>query len=215
MSEDWRLRVDLHEPGHALELTQHMEATELEHDLKTEFENRVAVSRDGAEVFCYADTREQAERVTELIGELAEKNGWKIDSELRRWHPAAEEWEDPDKALPTTDAELATEHEQRLRDERGESEERGYAEFEVRMQCSSHHDAKKLAEKLRGEGLEPVQRWKYLLIAAADEDDAQGLAARLREEAPAGCTVTAEGSMREVMDERPFNPFSIFGGLGG
>jgi hypothetical protein len=215
MSEDWRLRVDLHEPGHALELTRNMEATELEHGLKSAFVNAVAVSRDGPEVFCYAETREQAERAGELIATLAERNAWKIDTELRRWHPAAEEWVDPDAPLPDSDAARAAEHEELIRTEREESEARGYPEYEVRMQCASHHDAKQLAERLRDEGFEPVQRWKYLLIGAGDEDSAQALAAQLREEAPPGCTVTAEGSLRTVYDERPPNPFAFFGGLAG
>jgi hypothetical protein len=215
MSEDWRLRVDLHEPAHALELTTNMEATELEHDLKTAFENAVAVSRDGPEVFCYAETREQAESALDLIKSLAERNGWKVDAELRRWHPVAEEWVDPDAPLPDTDAARAAEHGEMIQAEREESESRGYPEFEVRMQCASHHDAKALAERLKSEGYEPVQRWKYLLIGAGDEDSAQALAAQLREEAPPGCTVTAEGSLRTVYDERPPNPFAIFGGLAG
>ncbi len=192
-----------------------MEATELEHDLKSAFENKVAVSRDGAEVFCYAETREQAEQVGTLIAQLAEKGGWQIETELRRWHPASEEWEDPDEALPDTDAARAAEHAERIRNEREESADRGYAEFEVRVQCPSHHVARELGEQLRGEGLELVQRWKYLLVGAADEDAADALAARLREEAPSGCTVTAEGSMRTVQDEAPPNPFAFFGGLAG
>ena len=215
MSEDWRLRVDLHEPGHALELTRNMEATELEHDLQSAFHDAVAVSRDGPEVFCYAESREQAESARELIATLAARNGWEIETELRRWHPSAEEWVDPDQPLPETDAARAAEHAELIRNEREESEARGYPEYEVRMQCASHHDAVRLADRLRGEGFAPVQRWKYLLIGAGDEDAAEALAAQLREEAPPGCTVTAEGSMRTVYDERPPNPFAFFGGLAG
>lgn len=215
MSEDWRLRVDLREPSRALELTRNMEATELEHDLKTAFDDRVAVSRDGSEVFCYAETREQVEQAEQLIRELAERAGWEIETELRRWHPAAEEWEDPDKSLPASDADREAERAERILNEREETDARGYAEFEVRVQCQSHHDAKELADKLRAEGISLVQRWKYLLIGLADEDAATALAERLRAEAPPGVTVTAEGSMRAVLDDRPPNPFAIFGGLAG
>jgi len=60
MTDDWRLRVDLHESGIAHRLTEHLKASHLEHDLHDAFRDRVVVSRDGGEVFCYTDSREQA-----------------------------------------------------------------------------------------------------------------------------------------------------------
>jgi hypothetical protein len=58
-----------------------------------------------------------------------------------------------------------------------------------------------------------------LLIGAADEASAAGLAARVRDQAPAGSDVAAEGSVAEVVAEAPFatpfSPFSVFGGLAG
>ncbi len=52
MSDDWRLRVDLHEDGPAHALTEHLGESVLEHDLATAFHDRVVVSREGAGVFC-------------------------------------------------------------------------------------------------------------------------------------------------------------------
>ncbi len=60
MSDDWRLRVLLDQEGHARELAERLGAFDAQHDLKSSFSDRVIVSRDGREVFCYADTREQA-----------------------------------------------------------------------------------------------------------------------------------------------------------
>jgi hypothetical protein len=215
MSEDWRLRIDVHDSGLARELTERLAASELEHDLERAFHDSIAVSRDGTEVFCYTETREQAERVEALVRSIAAEHGWQVETELRRWHPAAEEWEDPDKPLPESDTEQAAETAELLAKEREEAAAQGYPDFEVRVQCSSHRATVELADTLRQEGLPHVRRWKYVLIGASDEDSARTLAERLRQEAPPGCDVTAEGNLRAVLEGQPPNPFALFGGLGG
>jgi hypothetical protein len=68
---------------------------------------------------------------------------------------------------------------------------------------------------MRQEGLPIARRWKYLVVGAADQDSAEALAARLRDEAPPGSTVTAEGSGSAAYSERPSNPFWFLGGLSG
>ena len=88
------------------------------------------------------------------------------------------------------------------------------SEFEVRVTCSSHHDTVELSHRLRAEGIPYVRRWRYLLIGATDEESAAALAERLSAEAPAGSTVTVEGSLAAVNAETPTNPFAVFGGLG-
>src|SRR5207302_1176245 len=129
-------------------------ASELEHDLHSAFHDRVIVSVDGPEVFCYAGTREQAQRAERLVRSLAEQHGWKLATELTHWHPSAEEWEDPDKPLPASDAERAAERAELMEQERTESATRGYPQFEVRVRCRSHRDTLALAEQLRSEGLQ-------------------------------------------------------------
>ena len=164
----------------------------------------------------YAGEREQADLAADAIRALAAEHGWDVELELKRWHPTAEAWEDPDKPLPATDAERAAEHAELVAREREESTERGYAEYEVKVHCSSHRDTVKLADRLRDEGLPIVRRWKYLLVGASDEDAANALAERLRGEVPAGATVTAEVSQRAAWDDDPGRgSFAMFGGLGG
>ena len=52
-------------------------------------------------------------------------------------------------------------------------------------------------------------------MGATDEDNAKALAGRIEAEAPPGSQVKVEGTWKAVFDERPANPFAIFGGLGG
>ena len=211
VSDDWRVRIELPEAGTATELVELLEKSE--HDLEAAVNDRVALSRDGPEVFAYTGTRELAGRVEELIRSLASEHGWDVETELKHWHPTAEEWEDPDKQLPTGDA-LAAEHTELIERERAEVAARGYPEFEVRVELPSHRDAVEFVQKLRDEGLPYVHRWKYVVVGATDEDTAAALAERLRTEAPPGSTVQAEGTGKAVWDAKPFNAFSVFGGMG-
>ena len=216
MSDDWRLRVGLFDEGAARGLTERLEAERLGEDLKQSFGDRLIVSGEGANVLVYAGERAQAEAAADAIRAIAGEQGWDVELELRRWHPEAEEWEDPDTPLPASEAERAAEHARLVAREREESAERGYAEYEVKVHCSSHRDTVELAERLRGEGMPLVRRWKYLLVGASDEDAANALADRLRAEAPPGATVTAEVSQRAAWDDDPGRgSFAMFGGLGG
>jgi hypothetical protein len=216
MSDDWRLRVQLTDDGVARALTERLAAEQLSQDLGAEFGDRLAVSHDGPEVFVYAGDRAEAERAADAIRSLATEHEWEVELELKRWHPTSEEWEDPDKPLPETDTERRAEHQQVIAREREETRIRGYAEYEVRIECRSHRDTVELAERLRAEKLPVVRRWKYLLVGAPDEDTANKLAKRLRDEAPDSSTVTAEASLRASYDDDPTrNSFAVFGGLGG
>jgi hypothetical protein len=215
MDDDWRLRIELREQGLAHQLGELLAAEELEHDLEAAFHDRVVVSVDGAEVFCYAGTRAQAQAAAQLIRQLADQHGWEVEVELAHWHPASEQWEDPDEPLPHTPHEVEQEREERVAQERDDSAKRGYPEFEVRIECASRGEAGELADRLSGEGIPNLHRWSYVLVGATDEDSAGALAERLRSEVPAGTSVTVERNQRAIYDDRPWSPFSVLGGLAG
>jgi hypothetical protein len=214
MSDEWRLQVDFREVGHAEALAGRLEAVETEHDLENAYQDRVIVSRDGSRVFLYAGDRGQAEQAQGLIEGLAQQHGWVVECDLRHWHPVAEEWEPPEKPLPQDEAAKRAEREELMARERGETEERGYPEFEALVSLPSHRDASQLAERLAGEGLPCVHRWKYVAVGATDEDSANALAERIRTEAPIGSKVTVQGTPQASYGEYP-HPFAFLGGLAG
>jgi hypothetical protein len=215
MNDDWRLRIELDEQGLARRLGERLESGEIEHDLEHAFHERVVVSINGPELFCYTGSREQAERAEELIRRVAGEHSWKIDVQLSHWHPVAEEWQDPDVPEPASASAVETEREERVEDEREESAEQGYPEMEVRVEAGSRHDARELAHRLEAEGLPNIHRHNYVLIGATDEDSAQALAERLRGELPDGTPISVEQNRRAVYDRRVWSPFSVLGGLGG
>ncbi len=183
MAEDWRITVELEE-GH--DLAKELDEHELEDDAREALGQRVAVSGEGSQVFLYADTRETAEQAMEVVRSLVDKAGGAAELTLDQWHSVAEEWKPADEPLPKTDAEVEEENEEREEQDEADTEASGYAEWEVRLDLPSHGAAVELADKLEAEGIPTTRRWKYLLVGAADEDDANELAKRFESEAPAG-----------------------------
>lgn len=212
MNDDWRLQIDFADEGAADALHGRLDARELEHDLSDAFQDRVIVSRDGTTIFLYAGDSEQAERARKLVESWAADNDEKLDIDFKRWHPLALEWEPADQPLPADAAARAAEHQSKIDKERKETEEQGYPQYEVRIELPSRHEAEAFAGRLRGEGLPTAQRWRYVLVGAADEDSAAGLAERIRLEAPIGSNVIVEATWKETIDDLPHSPFAFLGG---
>jgi hypothetical protein len=211
MNDDWRLEIRIGDAARAEELVELLGEPELEHDLSGSFHDRVIVSRDDDVVFLYAGSREQIEGARTLLDTIAAQKSWGMHPNLKRWHAAAEDWEDPDGT--PVDADAAAD-ERLMAAERKQAEATGTPEFEVRVDLPSRHEAVKFADRLREEGLPVVHRWKFVLVGAASEDDAKALADRLRSEAPAGSEVKVEGTWSAANSEAPSNPFAVLGGLG-
>jgi hypothetical protein len=215
MNDDWRLHIDLHDQGFAHRLGESLQAAELEHDLRRSFADKVVVSVDGNDVFCYAGTRAQAEAAGRLIDTLIADQHWQADVELTHWHPTAERWEPADEPEPADPQQVAREHAERVSDERVESADKGYPEYEVRVQCGSRGAARDLVERLESEDIPAMHRWSVVLIGADDSDTAERLAERLRGELP-GLEIAVELNSRDVYtDMQGANPFAVLGGLAG
>ena len=175
MSDEWRIRIELAEEGHAETLLGRLgldlssdEAKRLARELQG---HRLPVSRDENELFVYAASQGQAEQARRIIEtELAEEGIEAQVSEIERWLPDEERWSGEPPQETWEEEEL----------------ERGYAPWEVRVELQSRERAGELAEKLEGEGYDVVKRSTYLLVGAASEDEARALAQRLHGEAEPG-----------------------------
>jgi hypothetical protein len=192
MADDWRLTATLHQPGHAEQLVERLQGHQVGDEVLARLGGRVAVSTDDAQVFIYADSEGAAHEATRIVQELSLAHALEAQLELHRWHPLEERWEDADVPLPQTEAEREAEHERLQEGEIEESQQTGLAEWEVRIELDSHQQTAELADKLAAEGMEPVRRWRFLVVGANNEDEARALADRLQRGAPAGAKVTAE-----------------------
>ena len=192
--DDWRLRIEFDEEGGAEQLLARFhldlgsEARELARELKA---RRLAVSRDADTVFVYASSgleAEQARPVVEAV--LREERATPREVVLEHWLEDEERWDDE---APRPDIE-------------DETLGRGYAPWEVRVECESPDEAHRLADELEQEGYGVVRRHRFLLAGTASEEDARALARRVHG--------TAEPGSELVWEVAPQNPFAVFGGLG-
>jgi hypothetical protein len=193
--DDWRLRIELEEEEHAssflerLKLELGTDAVELARDLR---KRRLAVSANGDTVFVYARTRQEGERAREVVDAELRRHGFNAKREVvEHWLHEEERWDDEP---PGPDVEE-------------ETLEEGYAPWEVRFECPSHHEAHRLADELEADGYGVVRQFHYVIAGTATEEEARKLAARLHGDVEAG------GEL--VYETMPQNPFAVFGGLGG
>jgi hypothetical protein len=186
-----------------------------EHEAAEAPDRRVAVSADGPNVFLYADTEAAARAAESAVQETLGAESVDADIALDRWHPLEERWEDASVPLPQTDEERRVEHERLEAEETAESQASGVAEWEVKVELESHHDAEELADRLEAEGWSIVRRWKYVLVGCSNEDEARALADDLKEKAPAGAAIEVEPGAGLAWEAMAPNPYAFFGGLGG
>jgi hypothetical protein len=174
------------------------------------------VSSHSRTVFLYAETEAAAREAEQVVSALLAEHDLEASSvALDRWHPIEQRWEDARVPLPSSAADRQAEHERLAADDTAESEATGVAAWEVRIEVASHDDADALAARLEDEGMPVVRRSTFLLVGAANEDDARELARRLATEAPPGAVIHVEPGGGQVWEAMPENPFAVFGGLGG
>jgi hypothetical protein len=192
--DDYRIRIRIEEE-HAGGLLERLglglsgDAAELARDLEA---RRLAVSRDGDEIFVYTATYDEAERARSVIqAELGDDGVAAVTGSIERWIDEEDRWSD-DPPGETWEEEAV---------------ERGFAPWEVRVTLATHGDARELADRLEQEGYAVERRWQFLIMGSSSKVDAEALAARVHGEVEPGGEV--------VWETVPGNPFAVFGGLGG
>jgi hypothetical protein len=164
------------------------DAEELADELR---EHRLAASRDGDTVFVYAASGMQAEQASRIVEQELEEEGLSPSRfVIERWLHDEERWSD-EADQPDVEEDL---------------HERGYAPWEVRVECASLREAHDLARRLREEGYDVSRTFTYVIAGTATRQDAVELARRIHGQVEPG------GEL--VYEVRPQNPFAVFGGLG-
>src|SRR6266487_4177064 len=135
-------------------------SSDLARDLEAK---RLAVSRDGSDVYVYADSRDAAVRAGEIVdAEVREHGVAARASRVEHWLEDEERWDDEPAGESWEADEL----------------ERGFAPWEVRVECGSHREAHDLADRLEEEGYGVTRRWRFLVVGTASKQDAEALAER-------------------------------------
>ncbi len=214
MADDWRLAVDFDDEGDGTQLVEWLAALRLESEERDRLGDRVVVSRDGPRVFLYADTEDVARESEAVVRRELAARGSPFRLSFERWHPVEQAWRDADVPLPRTEGELEVERARQQEREAAESRASGHAEWEVRVELTTHEETEALADRLEAEGTPVVRRATFLLAGAANHDGALALAERLRAELPEGARVEVEPGGGMVWEVAPQNPFAVFGGFG-
>jgi hypothetical protein len=214
VADDWRLTIAMPEEEHGLRIAQRLHAHEVEDDVRDRLGGAVSVSREGSDLFVYADTEGQAREAEAVVREVLAAEGLEADITLDRWHPLELAWEDASVPLPSTQEDIAEEEARRADAEAAESLAEDAAQWEVRLDVGDHGEAVRLAERLEAEGLPVTRRWTHLIVGAVNREEAEALADRLRGESPQEVHVEVEPGGAMVWEVRRSNPFAIFGGLG-
>jgi hypothetical protein len=192
--DDYRIRVEIEDDDQGgwldrLGLELSGEAAEVAPELE---QRRLVVSRDGDEVFVYAGTRAEAERARSVIQAVLRDLGLSaVTGAVEHWLEEEERWDDEPAGDTWEEEEL----------------EHGHAPWEVRVRARSRDEARKLQERLEGDGYPVVRLFDHLVIGASSHEDAEALAKRV------GGEVGPGGAL--VWETVPGNPFAVFGGLGG
>ena len=192
-NDDWRIRIELPDEEGAHGFLEQLglarsDADELASELR---EQRLAVSHDGNTVFVYASSGTQAEQASRIVErELQDAGATPTRLVTEHWLSDEERWDDEQPQKTWEQEEI----------------ERGYAPWEVRVECESLGEAHDLAEQLRAEGYGVSHTWTYVIAGTATREQAVELARRVHGEVEPG------GEL--VYEVQPQNPFVVFGGLG-
>jgi hypothetical protein len=210
VGDDWRVELDVAEHGGLHHLLDSVREHKVARAARERLGAGVKVTVDDDRLFAYAEGEPQAHEAERVLLELAAGRGLDARATVARWHPVEQRWEPLGDALPTTAEQRDAEREVRDAQQEAEAAERGYAEWEVRVELPDHDAATALGERLTAEGMAVVYRSRYVVVAAPNQDEAGALADRIRKEAPGALSVTAEGSAAVAMDE--LNPFTVVTG---
>jgi hypothetical protein len=205
MGDDFRVTATFADSGPVGWLADRLRLHRVEDDARGRLGARVSVSSGEDHLFLYADSAAAAQEAEAVVRSILGEKGLQAQFALDRWHPIEERWEDGSQPLPATDAERAVEHERLEAGQEAESQASGLADWEVRVDLPTHHDAVAVARRLEAEGQSPIRRWKYLIVGANTEDDARALAASIQAEA-AAAKVSVEPALGMVQ-----GAFALFG----
>jgi len=210
MNDDWRVEVDVARRGGLQHLRDSMHERGIAREAGRDLADRVKITVDDDRLFAYAETEDDARAAERRLLELAAEHGLQASATVARWHPEEERWEPAGVPLPSTPEEHAAERAALEARQAAETDERGYAMWEVRLALPDNERAAAVAARLESEGLAVVCRSHHVVVGVKTEDDARSLAERLRAEVPDALSVTAEGSAAVAMDE--VDPLTLLSG---
>lgn len=183
MDDDWRVVVTFPNEGHVTRMLEalHHRHRQLSDEVRSRLSDGIVVSSSGRYMFLYADTIDKAEEAGQVARDVLAEHDLHADLRVEHWHPMEEVWDSSPEGMRHDAAkERKAKHEIQQYEQRLRSLETGRPAWLVRVNLPSHHDAVELAKRLTDEGDSVVRRWKFLLVGALSENDANALVDKIR-----------------------------------
>jgi hypothetical protein len=131
-------------------------------------------------VFLYTSSAHSAEQAEKLVRDALAAVNVTAGVSSDQWNSVDESW---------------TSHEDFMEAERRKSVATGKAAWQVRVEHSTRHELKVLAEGLEAGGSSVVVRWKYIIAGANCQDDAHALADQIRRRSSADVRIRVQPSV--------------------
>lgn len=199
MDDDWRVLLTFHNEGHAARMLEVLHHRRLSAEVRSRLGEGVVVSSSGRYMFLYADAIDTAKEAGQVARDVLAEHDLHADLRVEHWHPMEEVWDSSPEGMRHDAAkERKAKHENQQYEQRLRSLDTGVPAWLVRVNLPSHHDAVELAKRLMDEGDSVVRRWKFLLVGAPSEDDANALAHKIRGYVPPETPVHIEEGFRDM-----------------
>jgi hypothetical protein len=163
--EEWRVEADLDDERHGYSLSERLRSHDLDDDARERLGGRVIVTRDGPNLYLYAASEDGAREAERVIRGLLEEDNLTADVTVTRWEPDAEDWVPASEPTGAERAPVAPVEDH---------------DWFVLVEPPEDHDIAALVERLSAEGHAVERRWRYVLIGASSEEDANAVAERVR-----------------------------------
>ncbi len=208
MDDEFQIEVDLDDAAHGYDVRERLRARDLDDDARERLGRDIMVTRDGSRIFLYAGTEEQAREAERTMRALVDEDGLTADIAVTRWHPVEEAWKDASIPLPASVEEEQAEYEAREAAEAEEARQTHEYDWHVVVGgLAGRDEARATAERLESEGLPVAQRWRYVVVGALTEEQAEEIAERVRGELPEA-DVSVEVNLNELrLPQFLFLPF--------
>ena len=208
MEDEFQIEVELDDEAHGYDLRERLRARDLDDEARERLGRDIMVTRDGSRIFLYAGTEEQAREAERTMRALVDADGLTADIAVTRWHPVEEVWKDASIPLPATAEEEQAEYDAREAAEAEEARQTHDYDWHVVVGgLAGRDEARAVAMRLESDGLPVAQRWRYVVVGALTEEQAEEIAERLRAELPEA-DVSVEVNLNEVrLPQFLFLPF--------
>jgi hypothetical protein len=196
--DEWRVEVELEDEHGGFGLIDRLRSHDLDDEARERLGGRAMITREGRRLFVYASSAAEAREGERVVKDLAAEDDLVAKTALTRWHPVEEAWKDASIPLPRTEAEERGELERHEESEWQEAADEGSYDWLVKVALPSRAAAAELEEELRSEGLPAERRWRYVTIDFVTDEQANELAARLRDQLSSDAEVSIEANPDDI-----------------